>query len=721
MKSSLVSQNEMGGKTWSPNNINKLNEIHIKGSKVPKKRVFQDPPTSLSTLSVLSDTELASTSSESRFTNTNSQMPLLIARCGLESSSSNAQISLQDLISSQKTNGDPGLKDPFNTLSSNFVTTHAEANNSPSETTRLTTSGPTLGDLVSGHQQSFNPSKITSNDTSGPTLGDLVSGHQQSFNPSKIISNDTSGPTLGDLVSGHQQSFNPSKITSNDTSGPTLGDLVSGHQQSFNPSKITSNDTSGPTLGDLVSRHQQSFNPSKITSNDTSGPTLGDLVSGPTLGDLVSQQSFNPSKITSNDTSGPTLGDLVSRHQQSFNPSKITSNDTSGPTLGDLVSGHQQSFNPSKITSNDTSGPTLGDLVSGHQQSFNPSKTTSNDTSGPTLGYLVSRHQQSFNPSKITSNDTSGPTLGDLVSGHQQSFNPSKITSNDTSGPTLGYLVSRHQQSFNPSKITSNDTSGPTLGDLVSRHKNLQHISISPKPQATGSLALPDILQSQKSYNSINMSDVTSGHEQELNSTQFLNIPTCTKPNATTPTLDDLIGIHQQGSSGLSTRSMLTKPTGISSSLVSINHNGTSSSQKCNSLTTNAPMATRHLTLSDLVLQHQYSPQTSISRTDSSLFQSGTESLSQLAKMMDTSLSIHNEPHSSDTIVISSQSSPSMVGLVLSDKSHKRITTSNEMRRRKQRVLRRLDKLYFTGSRFNFVTPSPDDLVIKHQKQHFKN
>ena len=375
-----MSQNEKGGKTWSPN---KMNEIHIKGSKVPKKRVLQDPPTSLS---VLSDTELASTctSSESHFTNTNSRIPLLIGRCGLQSSSSNAQIYLQDLSSSQKTNGDPGLKD-------------------------------------------------------------------------------------------------------------------------------------------------------------------------------------------------------------------------------------------------------------------------------------------------------------------------------------------------NPSKTTSNDTSGPTLGDLVSRHKHLQHISNSaniPKPQATESLALPDSLHSQKSYNCMTMSDVTSGHEQ---ATQVLNISTCTKPTATAPTMDDLIVVHQQGSSGLSTRSMLTKPTGISSPLASINHNGTSSSQKSNSLTTNSPMATHHLTLSDLVLQHQYSTQTSISRTDSSLSQSGTESLSQLARMMDTSLSIHNEPHSSDTIVISSQSSPSMMGLVLSDKSHKCITTSNELRRRKQRVLRRLDKLYFTGSRFNFVTPSPDDHVIKHRKQRFKN
>ena len=72
-----------------------------------------------------------------------------------------------------------------------------------------------------------------------------------------------------------------------------------------------------------------------------------------------------------------------------------------------------------------------------------------------------------------------------------------------------------------------------------------------------------------------------------------------------------------------------------------------------------------------------------------------------------------------EIIVSCSRRTSSMVGVVLATNDHNNYKCSAVMQKQKQIVLKRINNRFFSGKRFNFSTPSPDDYILDKQRKAF--
>ena len=289
------------------------------------------------------------------------------------------------------------------------------------------------------------------------------------------------------------------------------------------------------------------------------------------------------------------------------------------------------------------------------------------------------------------------PTLSDIVnSGSAQSSctptNPNMLsTSSTTLPPTLDDIIGQ-----------SDSTMPPTLGNIIDQNNTAKGLATIP--------TLGDIISGKSSSINAAVSD-SRGYTIGASTT-----PSVTPSHSTVPTLADIIsGTHNSSSAppGIVNQTPSNEPT-LSVSLVLTANveqdsgsllKGTSGLPPGFSVTrplVSDPFALAKLALEDNKISFPVHPQTTDSESDFSSHEN--EDFSPSVKKI---------------TVLCPATSSSMVGVVLANKDHEKYKSSEVIWKRKQIVLRKINRQVFFGKRFNFSTPSPDDYILEKQKKAF--
>ena len=518
------------------------------------------------------------------------------------------------------------------------------------------------------------------NEGQQPSLDKIILKGRQPIFSSRTTGNiDKGQPILGDMV--RLTVGNDQQPALRCSVGPMLGNITDGHQPTMGDIV-----KSQPTLGDIVKDRQPTLGDIAKGRQPTLGdivkdrqPTLGDIAKGhqPTLGDIVKDRQPTLGDIAKGRQ--PTLGDIVKDRQ---------------PTLGDIAKGHQPTLGD--IVKDRQ--PTLGDIAKGHQPTLGDivkSQPTLGDIAKgrqPTLGDIVKDRQPTLGDIAKGHQPTLGdivkdrqPTLGDIAKGHQ----PTLGDIAKGRQPTLGDVVKDHQ---------------PTLGDIISKGTLISSVSSTNTNTINSSIQSP-VAQSSNTNRSLSylptLGDIISQNISTSSSDQPMLCSNSDVSMVTPVAKDTDEPSTNQNASFDQSSLVVTVPLSQQSTL----NRSDSTWQDDLSLKTSVPPG--------VPSQRQHHQMEENSFTNQSLWHNLTESNSDPQPLENLFLS-RPKVH-----VSCSKCTSSMVGVVLANDDHNDYKSSVAMQKCKKIALKRINNKLFSGKRFTFSTPSPDDYIFEKQKKAF--